>query len=167
MVERLGCIFELWSDGILMQIHVHETPQTGPAPALVSHLGQLYFVTKIRAETLPQCQWGEGYSDYQLVHSVEAGVGPDWSPARGVETRNTMDRCPGRGSSIDLIIAWMFIFCRPQHQQPASRPHIAYFKSSHPLKPNTQIHIPMFLFSNDFDSWTGVMKPSQAHYTRH
>ena len=78
-----------------------------------------------------------------------------------------MDRCPGRGSSIDLIIAWMFIFCRPQHQQPASRPHTAYFKSSHPLKPNTQIHIPMFLFSNDFDSWTGVMKPSQAQYTGH
>ena len=116
-------------------------------------------------EMLPQ--WGQGYSDYQLVHSVQAGVGPDWSPARGVETRNTMDRCPGRGSSIDLIIAWMFIFCRPQHQQSASRPHTAYFKSSHPLKPNTQIHISMFLFSNDFDSWTGVMKPSQAHYTGH
>ena len=78
-----------------------------------------------------------------------------------------MDRCPGRGSSIDLIIAWMFIFCRPQHQQPASRPHTEYFKSSHPLKPNTQIHIPMILFSNDFDSWTGVMKPSQAQYTGH
>ena len=60
-----------------------------------------------------------------------AGVGPDWSPAPGVETRNTMDRCPCLGSSIDLIIAWMFIFCRPQHQQLASRPHTEYFKSSH------------------------------------
>ena len=72
-------------------------------------------------------QWGQGYSDYQLVHSVQAGVGPDWSRAPGVETRNTMDRCPGRGSSIDLIIAWMFIFCRPQHQQlaiAALTPHI-------------------------------------------
>ena len=76
MVERLGCIFELWSDGILMQIHLHETPQTGPAPALVSHLGQLSFVTKIRAE---KCCPSEG-RDIQItsvLHSVQAGVGPD------------------------------------------------------------------------------------------
>ena len=81
-----------------------------------------------------QLQWGQGYSDYQRGAQCtvwRAGVGPDWSPAPGVETRNTMDRCPCLGSSIDLIIAWMFIFCRPQHQQLAGRPHTEYFKSSH------------------------------------
>ena len=111
-----------------MQIHLHETPQTGLVHALVSHLGQLSIVTKIRAE---KCSSSEA-RDIQITSVVRgAGVGPEWSPAPGVETRNTMDRCPCLGSSIDLIIAWMFIFCRPQHQQLASRPHTEYFKSSH------------------------------------
>ena len=63
MVERLGCIFELWSDGILMQIHLHETPQTGLVHALVSHLGQLSFVTEIRAE---KC-WSSEARDIQIT----------------------------------------------------------------------------------------------------
>ena len=71
MVERLGCIFELWSDGILMQIHLHET---GPIHALVSHLGQLSIVTKIRAENC----WSSEARDIQITSVVRgAGVGPD------------------------------------------------------------------------------------------
>ena len=70
MVERLGCIFELWSDGILMQIHLHETPQTGLVHALLSHLGQLSIVTKIRAENC----WSSEARDIQIT-SVVRGAG--------------------------------------------------------------------------------------------